>query len=706
MQSQHRNLLLILVVVAVLLCCCCLAALSVFFGIGILTGGSGNSGAGPVTVVTRVVTTEPQPAPPAAGVTSIPSRQETPNPSAAATPAPKQTAAPRAAITAQPTASGDTERQLAEAEMPVRDQRELALQLKPGVTDIPAVVNATPPTFKVGDKQTFWVSNSDTNEHHQVTATLKYMNDRVYMWVDDTAKLNDAALKASADRFAEKTYPTDREFFGSELTPGIDNDPRLHILHARGMGSRVAGYYSSADEYSHLVNPYSSEKEMFYISADSSSVRPNTAFYDGTLAHEFQHMIHWANDRNEDSWVNEGMSELASYLNGFDPGGADAAYMAQPDTQLTTWSAPTSQDNIAHYGASYLFMQYFLDRFGEDLMKAVVASPENGIAGFDAALARAGRSERFDDIFADWVIANYISQRDADPAGRYGYKEIQPDMPALSATVRRFPTSKTADVSQYGVDYIRLKGTGDLNLDFTGQNVVGLVDAKPNGSYAWWSNRGDDSDSTLTRAVDLRNATSATLNFSAWYNVEDGWDYAYVTVSTDGGKKWQVLKGQQTTDKNPVGNAFGPGYTGISGGGKTPKWVQEQMDLTPFAGKQIMLRFEYVTDDAVNGPGFMVDDISIPEISYADGGENGKDGWEAAGFVLTDNHLNESWLIQLLEIGGDGKVTLQRVPVGSDGHGQATISGLGNLKDAVLIVSVLAPVTTEVATYSYTIAPK
>ena len=50
---------------------------------------------------------------------------------------------------------------------------------------------------------------------------------------------------------------------------------------------------------------------MFYVAADLRSMEPNSSFYDGTLAHEFQHMIHWANDRNEDTWVNEGMSDLA-----------------------------------------------------------------------------------------------------------------------------------------------------------------------------------------------------------------------------------------------------------------------------------------------------------------------------------------------------------------------------------------------------------
>ena len=110
------------------------------------------------------------------------------------------------------------------------------------------------------------------------------------------------------------------------------------------------------------------------------------------------------------------MSELASYLNGFDPGGADIAYAEQPDTQLTTWADP-SEGNAEHYGASYLFMTYFLDRFGEELTKAVVASAENGIAGFNERLEKAGRPERFDDIFADWVIANYLDAPDADSEG-------------------------------------------------------------------------------------------------------------------------------------------------------------------------------------------------------------------------------------------------------------------------------------------------
>ena len=154
----------------------------------------------------------------------------------------------------------------------------------------------------------------------------------------------------------------------------------------------------------------------------------------------------------------------------------------------------------------------------------------------------------------------------------------------LAETYRNYPVHASAQVNQYGVDYIRLKGSGPVTIDFQGQTTVKLVDADTRGAHSWWSNRGDDSDMTLTRPVDLTTAASATLNFSLWYDIEDGWDYAYVMASTDGGSHWDILPGKHTTDENPVGNAFGVGWTGISSrSGKTeagPEWIEESVDLS------------------------------------------------------------------------------------------------------------------------------
>lgn len=638
----------------------------------------------------------------------------------AAAPTPAELEQPQGGATRQPTASAAAERtpttpasgpdqssfdevaMLEASEMPSADRRLLAMQLRPGVEDIPEVVTSSVPQYKVGDKQQLWISNSDTQEHRQVTAELKYLTDVVAVWVEEGVQLNQGDLEASADRFTKETYPINRGFFGSEWNPGVDSDPRLHILHARGLGENVAGYYSSADEYSKEVNPYSNEREMFYVSAESGNARPNSAFYDGTLAHEFQHMIHWANDRNETSWVNEGLSELASFLNGFDVGGHDLSYAQRPDTQLTTWADPSTESTSEHYGGSYLFASYFLDRFGDDLTKAMVASDKNGAAGFDEALEQAGRPERFDDIFADWVIANYLDAPDADAEGRYGYSEIDLFPMAISEEYRRYPASAQAQVSQYGADYIRLTGSQPVTIRFEGQQQVPLVDATPQGQYSWWSNRGDVSDSTLTRPVDLRNVSSASLLFSTWYEIEDGWDYAYVEVSTDGGNNWDILEGKHTTQENPVGNAFGPGWTGISGGEDEARWIEEQVDLSQYAGKEILLRFQMVTDDAVNKPGLLIDNLRIPEINWQDDGETGEGDWTANGWILTDNSIKQDWLVQVLELGG-GTLTVERMEIGPDGVGELRIDNMADLQEAMMIVSAIAPATTEKANYSYTI---
>src|SRR5439155_128256 len=82
------------------------------------------------------------------------------------------------------------------------------------------------------------------------------------------------------------------------------------------------------------------------------------------------------------------------------------------------------------------------------------------------------------------------------------------------------------------------------------------------GKNVWWSNRGDGSDTTLTRNVDLRAVDKATLTYSTWFDIEDGFDYAYVEASADGGKTWTTLRTGASTDKDSNGTNLGNGVTG------------------------------------------------------------------------------------------------------------------------------------------------
>ena len=307
---------------------------------------------------------------------------------------------------AQPGAtSSETERLLASIQVPVRDRLDLARRFRLSEQPVPAVVNAAQPSFSLGTKLSFWVGETDTQRHFEATALLRYVGEHSYWWIQEGYDVLDEEVEASAKVFEDKIYPTNRAFFGSEWSPGVDNDPRIAVLNARFSGA--AGYYSSSDQFSRLVNPYSNEREMIYLSLDSA--RPGTQQYEAILAHEFQHMVHWHLDSNEDSWVNEGCSELAARLCGYGSSGATYAFGLQSDTQLTGWGLSPDEDTLPHYGASYLWMEYFLQRLGPQALKALVAEPLNGIEGFERVLSQIPGAPAFEELFADWVVANALA---------------------------------------------------------------------------------------------------------------------------------------------------------------------------------------------------------------------------------------------------------------------------------------------------------
>ena len=593
--------------------------------------------------------------------------------------------------------------------VPTRDLRDLALRLRPGVNSIPESINA--PEYAVGDRIPFWVANVDSNEHFQIEAELLYKNDVVYLWAELGHELDLEAMAASADRFAQRIYPQVRAFFGSEPNPGIDGDPRLHILHASRLGRGIAGYFSGADAFSSLANPFSNQKEMFSISLDWLRQLRDNEPYETVLAHEFQHMVHWHNDRNEETWVNEGLSELAQEVAGYPPDlGFARVYARQPDTQLNTWNIDPN-DNARHYGSAYLFMAYFLQRFGEEMTRTVVSQPANGTRGFNAALQEAGLKLSFEDVFADWVIANYVGDFNALARhGIAGYAQLQPPEPALAESVSRLPQgTRHASVRNFGVDYISLSGRGNATIHFQGNTTTRFAGVdRFNGGRAWWSNRADDSDVRLTRNFDLTGVSpreDLTMTVRMWFDIEEDYDYGYVLASLDG-RKWDILPGQRTTTENPSGNSFGAAYTAQSAASllaRTPGWIEETFDLRAYAGENVSIRFEYVTDDAVNAPGWFIDEVEIPAIGYATNWADGDDGWESEGWLLTDNILPQEWLVQTMVFHEGALAGLKRAPVDSDGSLRIDLDGLDRESEVVLAISGLTPVTTEEAYYEFEI---
>ncbi len=598
---------------------------------------------------------------------------------------------------------------LQNAQVPAADLVGLAESYK-GLTDIPATFAPPAVPLQVGDQQKFWLSNEDENRSFQVESTLQYIGKHAYFWVENGVKYDPAALKDLMDTFDDKIYPTDREFFGSEWTPGIDGDPRIYILYARHLGREIAGYFSSSDELPPQAHEYSNAHEMFDVNADVGSL--DDVYTRLVLAHEFQHMIHWYRDRNEETWMNEGFSELAAFLNGFYRSGFDLLYAQNPDIQLNTWPDAADTDQSPHYGSSFLFLAYFLDRFGETATQALVADPENGLPSIDHVLKTLDERDALtrqplgaDDVFLDWVITNYLH----DPGvldGRFAYRRYT-SAPQVGATQKfsNCPVSPQVNtVHQYGVDYIEFDCRGTYHLRFDGSIQTSVVPASPHsGSYMFWSNRSDQLDSTLTHSFDFRGVSGRlTLDFWTWYDLENGYDFDYISASQDG-HHWTSLHTPSGTDHNPSGSNYGWGYTGKSGG-NPPGWIHEQVDLSQYAGKQVELRFENITDTAVNRDGFLLDDLSIPEIGYATDFEQDSGGWQAAGWVRINNILPQTWRLALIEA-GSSQTRVTYLQLNPDLSLDVPVEIGDDFSHVTLVVTATTRFTTQTTSYRYWMEP-
>jgi immune inhibitor A len=604
--------------------------------------------------------------------------------------------APAFTATGQPSAANElvTIEWLDKNLPPRRDQVQLAHEFG-RAQSLEHVARTKPLDVQVGDKERFNLVEFSADpavpaRHYTITATLVLALEHALVYVEDGIEVDLEALKRSAREFNDKIYPHNRELFGSEWSPGVDGDPRLTILNARIPG--VGGYFSSNDTVPKSVNRFSNEREMFYINIEAR--RPGTDSYGDVLAHEFQHMIQWNEAEHQATWFDEGMSQLAEELNGYAELAADVApaYLANPDRQLTTWVH--HQAALPHYGASYLFMTYFYEQYGKDLdLKDLIRQGASERLELFAELAHKQNPniQDFGDLYADWAIANLINNAHYGD-GRYAYMQLP-----STAPIQPLSNDNTEEeVAQFGSDYWELPASDQERvIRFDGSDTAGVVAAEPEGNVMWWSNRSDNAYTTLTRTFDLRDVPRATLQFRLWFDIEQDFDYGFVSVSTDGGQTFSALPGRYTTTDDPLGANWGNGYTGTSGGGSSSEWVDEEIDLTSYAGQEIVLRFSLITDDATNKPGMVLDNIRIPEIGFSDDVETDAARWAAQGFARTDNRLAQRWEVRLIRIDGN-KVTFEPLQHNPKNVGEYR---LAPGQRGALIVAATTPHTTERAMY-------
>ncbi len=576
---------------------------------------------------------------------------------------------------------------IAAEDPPTRDLFGAAIGFGKVDGEAPArTIGADPECCEVGHRQRFFVTDLGSREVYEVEAALRLVSENAYWYVDEGVEVSEGDLREAAGEFEGRIRPAIVGAIGDVWTPGVDGDPRLTVLHTPL--DAAAGYFGASDEYPRATHPYSNQREMIYM-----GLPPGSAAYLGVLAHEFQHAVHWHLDEGEDAWVNEGMSEIAAFIAG---GSLDftGAFLRRPEVQLNYWpDAPYATP--AHYGAAALFVGYVAQRCGGyGGLGELARERADGVNGVNRYLARCGLA--FEDVFADWVVANYLDAPQDEYGGRYGYADH--DVRVRRATRVTSDFEEARSQAQLSARYYEIElPEGDAVVEFEGNAVVAQTgaDGCRSGRRCWWSGAGDSVHTYLEREFDLSGLAEATLEFWMWADIEEDWDYGYVSVSTDGGATRATLDGRHTTRANPLGNNFGAGVTGDSGG-----WVAERMDLTAYAGEaNVLVRFEYVTDEGVNLDGWLIDDVSVPELGFADDGE-GADGWRAAGWRHTDNVLAQGYVVQVVEVGVDGVVEVRRMGLVGDGSGRVRGSArVEGVERAVVVVSPVAGGTYRAAEY-------
>ncbi|MCH7711987.1 MAG: immune inhibitor A [Chloroflexi bacterium] len=583
------------------------------------------------------------------------------------------------------------------AEAPDRDLFQLASELiDPALKDIPRVVNPQPVSYLRGRMDTFWLIDLADLEIYQRRFELMLVTPNAYWYVEEDKRFDLQDLERSAAVFEETIYPRVTSAFGREWNPGVDNDPHLNILN--GFLKGAAGYYSSGDEYPEAVSPYSNQREIIYINMGAYAL--DSPEYLEVLAHELQHAIHWRADPSEETWVNEGLSEFATAIAGYPPRSI-YRFLSSSPTSVLHWPL-SGVGGQASYGGASLFMHYLIEHYGDPTdLKPLLEQPEDGIAGIEAYLAELGRKADFGEVFGNWMAANVLDLE----SGPYSYPNLE-----VQSRVHRFINpggTLESSIPQYAPEYLRVTlPAGPLLLAFRAPAETPLLPVDVGAEGCWWSNSGDSIDSTLTRALDLRGdltgASRPTLDYQVWYDVEENWDYVYLEVSEDGGATWDIIDTPNASPANPVGNGYGPGYTGSSNG-----WLNQSIDLTPYAGKDVQLRFQYVTDDAINGSGLCLRRFSLSLDSSAGAPYMAlsADGWNPQGFIAIDNRVRQDFIVKVIWESQPARVEDLDLKMSESGDwiGELLVEGAGETHSLIVAVAALAPKTRLHAGYTFTV---
>jgi hypothetical protein len=505
------------------------------------------------------------------------------------------------------------------------------------------------------------------------------------------------------ENFFEPTTPEGQTFVAGFFTPQFNDLTNRNVM--------------TIDAYDWLhrtgANPPDDSSDPAYqaCAAELGTTKIGVSHprdYEGTFAHEYQHLLEHYSDSDEVNWVNEGLSDWAQTLVGYvDPSipqtqsdadgqiGCFEGYLTPfdifggPENSLTVWGDQPPSEILCDYGAAYSFMSMLAGRYGDDFMSALHHDPGNGLQGLQDVLDQFGINKTALDLVHEWAALMALDNQAG--TSLTGGSTADYTSNALWSTINwDDPQAYNAPgAPPNGSDYVPLGAVSGLST-FTPTPVAWTEDsAAPGheGDSVLYSGADDERDEAIVKPVTFGG--SGSLTFDAQWNEEEGWDFGFVQVSTDNGATYHSLACTDTTtitnpDAFPPAKENVPGFTGYSGG-----WKSETCDASAYAGQTVLLSFRTFNDEATLGAsdaipaGFWVDNVNADGALVSDG--TNLASWQSP----TQVHPNpvHGWTVQLVAYDGAGNAWYYHLPLDSSFHGSL---------DAAAIQSALGTTATTV----------
>ncbi|MFH0976702.1 MAG: hypothetical protein V1874_13040 [Spirochaetota bacterium] len=255
----------------------------------------------------------------------------------------------------------------------------------------------------------------------------RYITTYAYIFIDD----DDWPAFTSGGTYGtafDTTYEKNHTKFGTEND--TDGNGKVIIVFSGKLTGGLLGYFYSGDKYAYnaSTNPDSNEGDIFYITTDGYT----SSTINGTLAHEFQHMIYFDQHVNRGvtstyTWLNEALSQAAEYYNTYTDNhlGHIQNFLANgwEGLSLTHWAS------LGNYGYGAIFIRYLIDQYGDTAIYNMCSTSNVGIHAVEAATG-----QDFNTIFNNFAQALVLSDVASNTNTLYQFKNPPLDLEDVQPT--------------------------------------------------------------------------------------------------------------------------------------------------------------------------------------------------------------------------------------------------------------------------------